>query len=331
MSRHVNLSHLDWAVQKHFLTVNEIHHGDASALTKAIKPNSIALSVWSPPYFVGKSYEKHLSFEGWQTLLKETIAAHYNVIKPGGFLVINIADILCFEDMSMPRIQADVVSRKRVAVNRDDVLAAMADHPDYSRHKLAQVLNCSEQTIDRRLNGNNIRGGKYNTQTRVKLISGLVEEWALNAGFYPYDRRIWVKDPAWENSKWSSVSYRSVDEFEYLFIFWKPGATKVDRKRIDRAEWAQWGARAVWYINSVRKNDDHEAKFPIEIPKRCIRLLTDPGDIVLDCFVGSGTTALAAIQTNRRFIGIEVHEEYVRLAQSNVQATHPSGGDRHGE
>jgi hypothetical protein len=52
----------------------------------------------------------------------------------------------------------------------------------------------------------------------VKIVGGLIEEWALKAGFYPYDRRIWVKDAAWENSRWASLSYRAVDEFEYLYI-----------------------------------------------------------------------------------------------------------------
>lgn len=220
----------------------------------------------------------------------------------------------------MPRIQAEAVNRKRSPVTREDVLRAMAEHPDYNRYQLAKLLGCSEQTIDRRLHGNNIRGGKYEPQTRVKIVGGLVEGWALSAGFYPYDRRIWVKDAAWENSRWASLSYRSVDEFEYLYFFWKPGITKFDRKRLSADEWKNWGSRGVWYIPSVRANDDHEAKFPVELPTRVIRLLTDPGDIVLDCFMGSGTTAVAAIRENRQYIGIEILEKYVNLARQRVSA-----------
>ena len=301
-----------------YLRPNEIYLGDATQLLRQIEPNSIALSVWSPPYFVGKEYEAHLSFEDWQHLLKTVIHLHFPIIKPGGFLVINIADILVFRDPSMPRIQAEAVNRKRSPVTREDILRAMAEHPDYNRYQLAKLLGCSEQTIDRRLHGNNIRGGKYAPQTRVKIVGGLVEEWALNAGFYPYDRRIWVKDPAWENSRWTSLSYRSVDEFEYLYFFWKPGITKFDRNRLSPEEWKNWGSRGVWYIPSVRANDDHEAKFPLELPTRVIRLLTDPGDIVLDCFMGSGTTAVAAIRENRQYIGIEILEKYVNLARQRV-------------
>jgi len=52
----------------------------------------------------------------------------------------------------------------------------------------------------------------------------------------------------------------------------------------------------VWQIPSVRANDDHEAKFPIELPLRTIRMLTDPDEIVLDCFMGSGTTAVEPVR-----------------------------------
>ncbi|MCC6167186.1 MAG: site-specific DNA-methyltransferase, partial [Caldilineaceae bacterium] len=263
-----------------FLDVDVIHLGDATHLLPRIEPNSVALSFWSPPYFVGKEYEAHLTFDTWQDLLRTVIAQHFPIIKPGGFLVINIADILVFKDPDMPKIQAEVVGRKKSPVTREDVLKAMQKYPEYNRYQLAELLGCSEQTIDRRLNGNNIRGGKSEPQTRVKLVGGLIENWALQAGFYPYDRRIWVKDAAWENSRWASLSYRAVDEFEYIYIFWKPGVTKIDRSRLSADDWREWGSRAVWYIPSVRANDDHEAKFPLELPQRVIQLLTDPGDLV---------------------------------------------------
>ena len=199
----------------YYLQPNEIYSGDAREILRLIEPNSIALSVWSPPYFVGKEYEAHLTFEDWQKLISAVINLHFDVIKPGGFLVVNIADILVFKDPSMPRIQAEAIHRKRSSITREDVLRAMTEHPDYNRYQIAALLGCSEQTVDRRLNGNNIRGGKYEIQSRVKIVGGLVEQWALDAGFYTYDRRIWVKDAAWENSRWHSLSYRSVDEQQF--------------------------------------------------------------------------------------------------------------------
>jgi len=300
------------------LKINRVHQGDARDLLPKIQMNSVAVSVWSPPYFVGKSYEQGWTFEEWQSLLKEVIAKHFPVIKPGGFLVVNIADILCFKDEEMPRLQADVVQRKKIELTKEQIFGALAQNPNMSRYELAAHFGCSEQTIDRRLNGNNIRGGKHEVQTRVKIVGGLIEEWALAAGFYPYDRRIWVKDAAWENSRWTSLSYKAVDEFEYIYIFWKPGITRHDRERLSNDEWKNWGSRGVWTFPSVRANDDHEAKFPVELPRRVLKLLSDPGETVLDCFMGSGTTAVAALLEGRNFIGIELNELYAHLASEKI-------------
>ena len=305
--------------QPSFLAENAIYCGDARELLRRVQPGSVALSFWSPPYYVGKSYEKDLSFEDWQELLSEVIARHYDAIAPGGFLAVNIADILAFPDPAMPRIQADNLAAKKVKISREEVLAAQQAHPGYNRYQLAALLGCSEQTIDRRLNHNNVRGGKYEVQRKVKLVGGLIEEWISDAGFYLYDRRVWVKDPCWENGRWHSLSYRSVDEFEYVYICWKPGITQVDRNRLNREEWSSWGSRSVWQIPSVRSNDEHEAQFPLELARRVIKLLSAKDSLVLDCFVGSGTTAVAAIQEGRRYLGFELLPEYARLAERNCR------------
>ncbi len=302
------------------LVPNNIYHGDSRHLLKRIERHSVALSVWSPPYYVGKYYEKDLSFDDWKNLLKDVIALHFPIIKPGGFLAVNIADILCFKDQTMPKIMAENVSRRKVTLSKEEIVAIKSSHPDWNRYQLAEHFGCSEQTIDRRLNGNNIRGGKYQSQTRVFLVGALIEEAAQEAGFYLYDRRIWVKDAAWENSRWHTISYRSVDESEYLYIFWKPGITKVDRSRLTKEEWVNWGSRGVWEIPSVRSNADHDSKFPVELPRRVIKLFTQPGEIVLDCFMGSGTTALAAMSEKRQYIGIDKEKKSVEIAKKATES-----------
>jgi len=287
-------------------------------LMRLLEPSSIALSFWSPPYFVGKQYEKNATFDSWQKLLKETIEGHLKALKKGGFLVINIDDILVFPDPKIPRIQAPNKTKLRCKVTREDILSAKTQHPDYSRNQLAALLGCSEQTIDRRLNGNNIRGGKYKTQTRVKLIGHYLEKYAYECGLYLYDRRIWMKDPTWQNSQWHSSSYRAVSEFEYLYFFWKPGESVIDRKKLNASEWAEWGSRGIWNIRSVRSNKQHEAQFPIELANRVIRLLSEEGDLVLDPFMGSGTTAISALSNNRMYIGFDKEQKYVDFANKRI-------------
>lgn len=304
--------------EKTYLDINAIYHGYSEQIMYQMQPNSVALSVWSPPYNVGKDYEKGQSFTEWKQMLFDVIKAHTYVLKPGGFMVINIADILCFQDDTMPKIQIANPSKQRVNVTREDVLRVKAEHPDYNRKQIGAILGCSEQTVDRRLNGVNIRGGKYVTQTRVQLVGSILQDFAQKEKLYLYDRRIWKKDPSWANSRWTNSSYKAVDEFEYLYFFWKPGEIAVKRERLSENEWKTWGSRAVWEFPSVRVNKDHEAMFPIELPARCIKLLTDKGDLVLDPFMGSGTTALACIDLGRNYIGIDKELKYVQLAQARI-------------
>jgi site-specific DNA-methyltransferase (adenine-specific) len=65
-------------------------------------------------------------------------------------------------------------------------------------------------------------------------------------------------------------------------------------------------------------NRNHSAAFPDELPSWFIKLFTQPGDVVLDPFVGSGTTALAALQFGRSYLGIDISDEYVKLARERV-------------
>ena len=111
---------------------------------------------------------------------------------------------------------------------------------------------------------------------------------------------------------------KGVDEYEDLYIFWKPGEFTIDRRKLTKTEWSNWGKRRVWYIPSVSKNDDHEAKFPPELARRVIRLYSEEGDLVLDPFVGSGTTVVAAAELNRNYIGIDKEKKYVDLAEKNL-------------
>lgn len=301
-----------------YLDANKIYCGRSEDLMKQIEPHSLSLSFWSPPYFVGKDYEKNETFDSWQRMLKQVIELHSYALKPGGFMVINIADILCFPDEKIPRFQAMNMHNQKSKVTKEMVLETMRKYPNFNRYQLAAYLGCSEQTVDRRLNGNNIRGGKYQTQTRVKLVGAYLEEYAYKAGIYLYDKRVWAKDPTWANSRWTSNTLKAVSEYEDLYIFWKPGQQVIDRTKLSNEEWKNWGLRGIWYVKSVRANNDHEAQFPLELAERVVKLYSNDGDIVLDPFIGSGTTALAALKNKRDYIGIDKEEKYVNLARIKI-------------
>jgi len=76
----------------------------------------------------------------------------------------------------------------------------------------------------------------------------------------------------------------------------------------------------VLYLATECSNRSHSATFPVDLPAWFIKLLTRPGDIVLDPFMGSGTTAVAAKQLGRRCIGIEIDPTYVQIAEDRLNA-----------
>ena len=298
--------------------LNRIHIGDARTVLQSMPAEIVDLSFWSPPYFVGKEYEAHLTFTDWQHLIRDVVKGHARVLKSGAFMVVNIADILCFVDNEMPRFMANNISNKRSPVTVDDVRKAKSENPSANRHEIASILGCSEQTVQRRSEHNNVRGGKGTAGTRVLLVGGMLQDWALGAGLYLYDQRVWHKDPCWANSRWHSNSYRAVDEFEHLYVFWKPGIVNVDRDRLEKKEWAEWGSRGVWNIRSVQRNNRHECEFPEMLAERVIRLLSDKGGVVLDPFVGSGTTTAVAHRLKRKYVGIERLKKYAKIAEART-------------
>ena len=88
---------------------------------------------------------------------------------------------------------------------------------------------------------------------------------------------------------------------------------------------SNWIGRDLVYPNNVLylatecSNQNHSATFPLELPEWFIKLFTKQGDIVLDPFIGSGTTALASIKLGRCFIGIDI-KEYVELTNQRISA-----------
>ena len=117
-----------------------------------------------------------------------------------------------------------------------------------------------------------------------------------------------------------------VNCFEFIIVFKKEGRPRV--KKISQARKAKsklsfeefkWASESMWHIPAER-NRKHPCPcpFPVDIPKRLIKLFSFHDDIVLDPFCGSGTTFLACKQLDRRFIGIEINPEYCKMARNRV-------------
>jgi site-specific DNA-methyltransferase (adenine-specific) len=88
---------------------------------------------------------------------------------------------------------------------------------------------------------------------------------------------------------------------------------------ITRDEFMAWTSGIWTFQGESKKKIGHPAPFPIELPRRCMKLFSFVDDVILDPFVGSGTTLVAAALNNRKAIGIDVDETYCKLAKTRLE------------
>jgi modification methylase len=126
---------------------------------------------------------------------------------------------------------------------------------------------------------------------------------------------------AW--GSWQSASNPTLrDAHEYILVFSKDSfrRDRVEGRRdtIQKEEFLEL-TKSVWTFaaESARKVG-HPAPFPVELPYRLIQLYTFEGEVVLDPFMGSGQTALAALRSGRHFVGYETNSEYVELSKKRI-------------
>ncbi len=162
----------------------------------------------------------------------------------------------------------------------------------------------------------------------IPLASFIIED-MLDLGFLMRGEVIWNKaTSASPSTAWGTwLSPRNPilrDIHEYILIFCKDTFTRKNlRERestISRDEFLEF-TKSVWTFPAVSaRKIGHPAPFPKELPYRCIQLYTFEGEIVLDPFIGSGQTAIAAIESGRHFVGYDIDEGYVRHANERISA-----------
>lgn len=169
--------------------------------------------------------------------------------------------------------------------------------------------------------------------------------YARECGFNLHDTMIWVKEGGGERGGYN----RYMPNFEYMFVFSKgkpktanllrdrpnknynpdskPAyrqnrreADGVSRYRIRNKNSEPFGKRNNWwYIPPVNRNVGHPAAFPVRLAQDHILSWSNEGDTVLDPFMGSGTTGVACVNTNRSFIGIEIDSDYCETARRRIE------------
>ncbi len=238
--------------------LNKILHKSSEDMSE-LPDSSVHLMVTSPPYNVGKEYDKDYTLEEYRSFLRKVWKEVYRVLVPGGRACINVAN----------------VGRK----------------PYIPLHAL------------------------------------IIED-MLDIGFLMRGEIIWNKEATAGSStawgSWQSASNPTLrDVHEYILVFSKQTFKRQNPEKrqstISRDEFLEY-TKSVWHIPTVSaKKIGHPAPFPVELPYRCIQLYTFEREVVLDPFMGSGQTGIAALKSNRFFIGYEIESDYVELAKRRIK------------
>jgi len=162
-------------------------------------------------------------------------------------------------------------------------------------------------------------------------LSDYISQMMIEIGFDMRGEIIWNKaasaSPSTAWGSWKSASNPTLrDVHEYILVYSK-GAYKRERKRnerktkqnsISKEAFIEW-TKSIWTFNAESaKRVGHPAPFPIDLPYRLIQLYSFTSDIVLDPFMGSGTTGIAALKSARNFVGFEISQEYIDLVNKRI-------------
>lgn len=158
-------------------------------------------------------------------------------------------------------------------------------------------------------------------------LSDYISRMMIKIGFNMRGEIIWNKaasaSPSTAWGSWMSASNPTLrDIHEYILVFSK-GDYKRERKgrenTITKEQFMEW-TKSIWTMNAESaRRIGHPAPFPEELPYRLIQLYSYKDDIILDPFMGSGTTAISALKSKRKYVGYDISQEYINLAERRLR------------
>jgi site-specific DNA-methyltransferase (adenine-specific) len=148
---------------------------------------------------------------------------------------------------------------------------------------------------------------------------------AKQVGFKYHSTIIWNEQNISRRTAWgswlSAAAPYVIAPVEVIVVLYKKEWKKTSGSRksdITKKEFMEW-TNGVWnFMGESKKRVGHPAPFPVELPRRCIKLFSFIGDTILDPFLGSGSTLLACLQTGREGIGVDIDKKYCELAKRRL-------------
>jgi DNA modification methylase len=309
-------------LRPHSIALNQVICGDAHKLIPSLDDGSIDCVVTSTPYWAVRIYGTPKLVE-WAD---GEICPYGHEQTPEGFIRHSV-EILFL-------LRPKLTTHGSIWWNVGDTFNTRTQ----IRGNAAETLRAMKGLDRRRWTEHNCRrysaGHAYLEDGEQSLIPQRIAERASRVGYLVRSMISWSKNGSMPEPTKSRVT-KSVEHIIHL--------TKVRTPYFDRESFrttpAMLGGRNalfeddkvtdVWHLPTSTGGEGHGAQFPLSLPGRCISLSTKPNHVVLDPFAGSGTSGLAAVKLKRQFIGFDVSQTYVNLANKKLaQAGQAKGTTR---
>lgn len=304
--------------------INQIHNIDCVEGMKKLTRNSVDLVVTSPPYFNAREYSQWETVEEYLLDMQKAFIEVYRIIKNHHYIVVNVGDITCQVGKSkwavrkLPLGAYFVNLLENIGFQYIDDFIWDKGEPQTKRHLgnppypfYQYPVNCYEHILifaKHEIDKNKIPCPDcHETITQSNSCTGIgIQSWECKNPKCP------TKSAHGRGKRFSA---RSVMMNDY----------QIAENEIPKELTQKW-RRDIVKIPPVIKinckgNDivGHSAPFPEEIPEMAIMYYSGIGDIVLDPFLGSGTTTKVAARLNRKYIGFELCAEYCAIARKNTE------------
>ena len=246
-----------------------------------------------------------------------------------------------FENSAVKLIQDDVLTTKLVADGSIDLVVTSppynvdiqynshkddltyGDYLDFSRAWMTRCFDwlkedgrfCLNVPLDKN------KGGQQSVGADITTI-------AKQIGFQYHSTIVWNEGNISRRTAWGSWMSASapfvIAPVELIIVLYKKNWKKTSGSKVSdvtRDEFMAW-TNGMWTFNGEsKKKIGHPAPFPLELPRRCVKMFTYVGDTVLDPFSGSGSTVIAAALNKRQGIGLEIDKKYCALSKKRIVDT----------
>jgi len=257
-----------------------LKQGDTTSFMKSVPDKSVRLIVTSPPYNIGKSYESRQAINDYLAVHETAIEEMVRILADNGSICWQVGNYVEDGEVFPLDIFFYNLFKKRKMRLRNRIVW----HFEHGLHASKRL------------------SGRYETIL-----------W-----FSKSDDYIFNLDPIRVPSKYPGKTHFKGENRG------KPSGNPIGKNPSDiwQVMAADWD-RLVWAIPNVKANHpektEHPCQFPVELVERCILALTNEGDLVFDPYSGAGSTMIAALNRDRRAMGVEKEGEYVEITRKRIE------------